>query len=233
MRIQKYISEQGICSRREAEAYMLQGLVWVNGTVVKELSTQIDPTKDKVELDPKLAKLQQAKTTIVINKPRGYVSSPFKNEGKPIFELLPPKYKQLNIVGRLDKESEGLLLLSNDGSITALVTGDDHRMEKEYEVHVRERVTTTKLKNMAAGIELPEDGLTLPARTRRMTDTAFRITLREGRNHQIRRMCEAMHLTVGSLKRLRIGSLLLENLPSGGYRVLSPEEIITLKATAK
>ncbi len=219
MRIQKYLSEQKVCSRREAEVYITKGLVKVNGVVVTNLATQIDPAVDKIELDPSLLKSQQEKITIAIHKPRGVISSP---------ELLPKQYQHLNSVGRLDKESEGLLLLSNDGAITASVTGADHTIEKEYEVTVRERVTDSKLAKMASGINL-EDGITLPARTKAIDDTNFRIILREGRNHQIRRMCEAMHLTVVSLKRLRIGRIVLGDLKPGMYRILSEKEVAFLK----
>ena len=183
-------------------------MVKVNGVVVTNLATQIDPAVDKIELDPSLLKSQQEKITIAIHKPRGVISSP---------ELLPKQYQHLNSVGRLDKESEGLLLLSNDGAITASVTGADHTIEKEYEVTVRERVTDSKLAKMASGINL-EDGITLPARTKAIDDTNFRIILREGRNHQIRRMCEAMHLTVVSLKRLRIGRIARIS-EAGAFRV--------------
>ncbi|MEK7615614.1 MAG: pseudouridine synthase [Patescibacteria group bacterium] len=216
MRIQKYLSEQKICSRREAERYITQGLVKVNGIVVTNLATQIDSAKDKIEL---FGQDKQEKITIAANKPRGVISEP---------TFLPKEYQGLNSVGRLDKESEGLLLFSNDGALTASVTSDEHTIEKEYEVKVRERVTESKLKKMASGIRL-EDGMTLPAQTKSLGDSSFRILLREGRNHQIRRMCDAMHLTVVSLKRWRIGSIKLGNLKPGAYRRLSQKEVEGLK----
>lgn len=232
MRIQKYLSEQKIASRREAEVYIKQGLVKVNGMVVTNLATQIDPEVDRVELKAGATGAMKEKIAIALHKPRGYVSSKNKREGKPVFELLPPEYKDLNTVGRLDKESEGLLLLSNDGAITSAVTGDEHILEKEYEVVVRERVTASKINKMASGIEL-EDGPTLPAKTKLLGETKFRIIIREGRKHQIRRMCEAMHLTVASLKRLRIGSLVLGDLNPGMHRKLTPSEIESLKRLSR
>lgn len=231
MRIQKYLSEQKIASRREAERYITAGLVKVNGVVVTNMATQIDPAHDTVELLGGATKAMGEKVTIAINKPRGYVSSKLRHEGTPVFDLV-PQYDTLNAVGRLDKESEGLLLLSNDGAITAAITGDEHLIEKEYEVSVRERITESKINKMASGIEL-EDGLTLPAKAKQLADHEFRIILKEGRKHQIRRMCEAMHLTVTSLKRLRIGTIKLGTLVPGKFRKLSPQEVASLKNATK
>ena len=223
MRIQKYLSEQKICSRREAERYIAAGLVTVNDIVEKNPATQIDPARDKIEL---LADAQQSlgeKITIAFYKPRGIESIP---------SALPKQYYHLNSVGRLDKESEGLLLFSNDGAITAAITGDDHLIEKEYEVNVRERLTESKINKMASGIEL-EDGMTLPAKTKQLGDHEVRIVLKEGRKHQIRRMCEAMHLTVSSLKRLRIGTIKIGTLAPGKFRKLSTQEVAALKSAAQ
>ncbi len=231
MRIQKYLSEQKICSRREAERYITAGLVTVNGVVEKNPATQIDPAHDVVELAAGATKAMSEKITIAINKPRGYVSSKLRHEGTPVFDLV-PQFEKLNAVGRLDKESEGLLLLSNDGAITAAITGDDHLIEKEYEVSVRERVTESKINKMEEGINL-EDGITLPAKAKQLGEHEFRIILKEGRKHQIRRMCEAMHLTVASLKRLRIGSIKLDVLQPGKFRKLTDQEVADLKAAAR
>ncbi len=219
MRIQKFLSEQKIASRREAERYIQQGLIKVNGVVEKNPATQIDPEHDVVELLAGASKAMGEKITIAINKPRGLLSSP---------HLLPQEYRQLNAVGRLDKASEGLLLLSNDGAVTGAVTSDRHLIEKEYEVSVHECVTASKINKMASGIEL-EDGLTLPAKVKQLGDHEFRIVLREGRKHQIRRMCEAMHLTVANLKRLRIGTINLGTLALGKFRRLSTQEVAALK----
>ena len=219
MRIQKYLSEQKICSRREAEEYIKKGLIKINGAVVTNLATQIDPAKDSVEFTNR-GNIE--KITIAVNKPRGVVSSP---------SFLPKKYQKLNSVGRLDKDSEGLLLFSNDGALTAAVTGIGRNVEKEYEVRVRERVTPSKLHKLASGINL-EDGSTLPAKTKAISDAMFRIVLREGRNHQIRRMCNAIHLTVVSLKRTRIGGIVLGNMKPGDLRELSEQEIEKLKMLA-
>lgn len=231
MRIQKYLSQKKILSRRETEDYIRKGLISCNGKIIKEMGFKIDPQRDKIKI------LEQAKSeigkkiTIAINKPRGIVSSRNKSEGKTIFELF-PEFSHLNTVGRLDKDSEGLLLLSNDGIITSAITGSDHKIEKEYEVVVRETVSSGKIKKMEQGIEL-EDGKTLPAKVKLLNPHAFRIILKEGRKHQIRRMASALFLTVSKLKRLRIGNISSNGIALGKYRVLSKNEVDKLKNLAK
>jgi pseudouridine synthase len=227
MRIQKYMSQQGLASRREAEALIKRGLVSLNGVVVREMGVQVDPSKDKVELLPFGKKELAAKKTIVLYKPRDISSSRIRSEGKSVYDLF-PKFAELDVVGRLDKASEGLLMLSDDGVIAKAVTGEAHAVEKEYEVIVREDVNAGRLKMLEPGIQL-EDGMTLPAKTAFVNKHMFRITLREGRKHQIRRMCEFLHLTVVMLKRLRIGPIILGKLKSGEFRTLTPQEVALLK----
>jgi len=229
MRIQKYLSEKGLCSRRQAEAFIEQGLVSVNGKVVRTQGVQIDPARDVVTLAPSASQKLDATETIAVYKPRGVTSSRVPEEGKSIFDVL-PQYKHLNVVGRLDKESEGLLILSNDGPLARAITGDEHRTEKEYIVTVREHVGEAKLATLEPGVEL-EDGPTLPVTTKREGSHSFRIVLREGRNHQIRRMCNFLHLTVESLKRVRVGSVTLKGLQPGTHRELSREEVLSLCST--
>lgn len=230
MRIQKYMSERKILSRRETEDFMLKGFITVNGKVVKELGTQIDPDKDKIEIIQSARPALGKKITIAFNKPRGIVSSKIKEEGPTVFDLL-PEFTYLNTVGRLDKESEGLLLLSNDGAITSTITGTDHLVEKEYEVTVSEPLTPGKLKKMEGGIMLAE-GMTLPAKTKMIGPHIFKIILREGKKHQIRRMCAAVYLTITNLKRIRIGNITLRDIPSGKWRQLAETEVAALKIKA-
>ncbi len=227
MRIQKYLSEQGICSRREAEVLIKRGLVSVNGTVVREMGVQIDPSRDKVDVLARARMEMASKSTIVLYKPRGIASSRAKGEGKTVYDLY-PQFDRMDIVGRLDKASEGLLMLSDDGVVARAVTGDHHGMEKEYTVSVREETNAGRLKSLEPGIEL-EDGPTLPVKTQLLDKHTFRIILREGRKHQIRRMCEYLKLTVVQLKRLRIGPITLGNLKPGDFRVLTIKEIDALK----
>jgi pseudouridine synthase len=227
LRIQKYLSEQGVCSRREAEDLIRRGLVSVNGKTVREMGIQIDPDVDVVKLLNGCEKIMSEKTTVALYKPRGVVSSRIPSEGKTIFDMF-PQFLQLNIVGRLDKESEGLILLSNDGAVTKAVTGDKHTTEKEYEVIVREDIPSRMKHLFEAGIKL-DDGPTLPAKVNIISPHIFRIVIREGRKHQIRRMCEFMHLTVVNLKRVRIAHIVLGKLKIGEYRILTHEEVAGFK----
>lgn len=227
MRIQKYLSEQGVCSRREAEDLIKRGLVALNGVVVREMGVQMIPGKDKVTVLPFGQREISQKQSIIFYKPRGITSSRIKSEGTTVYELL-PQFEDLDIVGRLDKASEGLLLLSNDGVIAKAVTGEAHAVEKEYEVTVREDVNAGRLKKLEPGIIL-EDGPTLPCLTQLVGPHRFRIIIREGRKHQIRRMCEFLHLTVVQLRRLRIGPITLGDLKPGAFRALTPSQIASLK----
>lgn len=216
MRIQKYLSQKGIMSRREAEEYIRQGKILLNGKVVKEMGVQIDSKKEKIEV--LMGHNDKKKITVAVYKPRGIVCSKNPAEGKSIFDIF-PQFAYLNTVGRLDKESEGLLLLSNDGVVTAKITSQDHLVEKEYEVTTREPVMPNHLRKMEMGIIL--DGKkTLPAKTKRLSKNSFSLILREGRNHQIRRMADAVHLTIERLVRVRIGDITLSGLTPGKSRVI-------------
>lgn len=227
IRIQKHLSEVGIASRRKAEELILAGQVSVNGKVVRELGTQIDPKKDKVEVSQKGKNTLSKSETVIVHKPRDITSSRKQDEGKTIYDLL-PQFSHLDIVGRLDKASEGLLLLSNDGVVAKAITGDKHLTEKEYVVTVRENISPNKIEAMERGIKL-EDGMTLPAKAKLLGENQFSIVLREGRKHQIRRMCDYLKLTVTKLKRVRIGEIRLSNLKSGEFRILKNNEVESLK----
>lgn len=227
MRIQKYMSEKGIASRREAERLIMRGLVTLNGKVVREMGVQIDPARDEVALLPAAEKKFAKKTTVVIYKPKDIVSSREKNEGKTIYELF-PKFIKLNIVGRLDKSSEGLLMLTDDGVIAKAVTGEAHLIEKEYKVTVQEEINAGRLKIFERGVEI-DGAMTLPAKTQWLDKHNFKIILREGRKHQIRRMCEHLRLTVTRLLRLRIGPINLGHMKPGEFRKLSAKEITLLR----
>ena len=227
MRVQKYLSEQGILSRREAERYLVQGLIKINGVVVKELGTQIDPLKDKVEV-LKAKGAGKKNITIAYYKPRGISSMKNDEGGETILDIIPDEFKGLNPVGRLDKESEGLILLSNDGVVTAVVTGEKHEVEKEYEVVVREDIKPRYIRKFEEGIML-EDGMTLPAKAEMLDPNSFNIILKEGRRHQIRRMAAKLNLTILRLKRVRVGSIKLGSIGEGKYRVLPEAEVEKLK----
>ena len=222
MRIQKYMSQEGMCSRREAEYFISRGLVKLNGKVVTEMGIQIDPAKDKVELLRQ--KALSNKQTLAFHKPRGMTTEEITSF-KPEFKILSP-------VGRLDKESEGLILLTNDGLVTKSVTSDKHLVEKEYEVTVQEDVNPGKMRKMEAGIRL-EDGMTMPAKAERLSVHSFSLIIKEGRKHQIRRMADALHLTVVKLKRVRVGNISVKGIPEAGYRILNAKEVEILRNSSR
>lgn len=224
MIVQKYLAEQGICSRHEAEALLRAGLIFVNGKPAVP-GVPLLPT-DTVTIDPLAQKKLDNKVTVAVYKPRGVTCSRSHEEGANVFDVF-PQWQDLAIVGRLDKESEGLLLLSSNGLVTKRVTGQAHEVAKEYEITTQEKVFAGKLKPLATGIML--DGRpTLPAKIAIIDKHTFRITLREGRNRQIRRMCGQVQLTVTSLKRIRIGSLVLGSMKPGNFRLLRETDIQSL-----
>lgn len=223
IRIQKYLSEQGIASRREAERLLLSGAIKINGVVVRELGTKINAGRDRVEVVS-----DNLRRAILMYKPRGYVTTKGTKEGKTIYSLLPKEFEKLSYVGRLDKESEGLLILTDDGVLASRLTDTKYEAEKEYEVEVNERLSEGKLQKLRSGVRLT-DGVTKPARVKKLSDTSFRIVLTEGRNRQIRRMCDAVYLTVQRLARIRIKALEIRGLKPGAWRELSSKEIASLK----
>lgn len=229
IRIEKYLSESGIASRRESQALIKAGQVLINGKKVKETGIKIDPKKDKVELSVSAKKEMTQKMTMLVYKPRGVISAKDGDNGeKTVFDTF-PHFKGLNTVGRLDKESEGLLLLSNDGLITKTVTGKDKDIEKEYEVEVREDVLPWMIEKFETGIKIEGGYVTKPAKAKKVNKNTFRITLTEGKKHQVRRMANAVQLTIKSLKRIRIGDLKIGNMKPGHFKKLTEEQVSKLR----
>jgi len=226
IRIEKYLSEQGIMSRREAKRFLESGDILINNKKPKP-GDKINPKIDNISYSKKVTNVMNEKMTVLVYKPRGYISSKDTDGNKTIFDVF-PQFSHLNTVGRLDKESEGLILLSNDGMITKAITGKDHILEKEYLVSVRENITPSMMKKMSDGIKL-EDGWTLPAKAKRVDSHSFRITLREGRKHQVRRMANACNLTVNALQRIRIHTLKAPRMLPGNFKKLTDEQIRDLK----
>lgn len=223
--IQKHLAELGLCSRREGERLVLEKKVTINGKTAL-IGQIVDPNKDVVAI---LGHKEKPKITVAIHKPRGVVCSTNPSEGKTIGQLL-PQFANLNIVGRLDKASEGLLLLTSDGLITRAVTSNEHLIEKEYIVSTREKLFGGLLKDMEKGMKIDGE-MTLPCTTELRDDRqSFLITLREGKKHQIRRMCDAKKLTVTMLKRLRIGPVRLLKMRPGEFRQLTDDEVATIKS---
>ena len=228
MRINKYLSECGVCSRREADALIEAGVVCVNGQVAK-CGMQAE-TGDEVTVNGKSVHPLAKKTYLAFNKPRGIVCTSEKREKNNLIDYLKLN-KRLTYAGRLDKESEGLLILTDDGYlIDALMTGRNGH-EKEYVVVVNRNITDDDIKRLAGGIYLKElDVATRPCKVWRSGRNEFHIILTQGINRQIRRMCEAMGMRAVSLKRIRIENIMLGNLKVGEVRTLTSSEIKELKS---
>ncbi len=228
-RLQKILSRAGVASRREAETIITAGRVAVNGAVVTELGSKADPDKDRITLDGKPVRPKTERVYLLLYKPAGYVTTLKDPEGRPtVTDLLKGVGERVYPVGRLDYNTEGLLLLTNDGDWANRLAHPRHEVEKEYLVKVRGRVTPDQLKRLADGVKL-DDGTTAPARVRIVHESErnsrLTITIHEGRYRQVRRMCEAVNLTVASLKRTRYGLLELGELRPGEFRRLTPLEV--------
>ncbi len=222
LRLQKFLSQAGICSRRQGEAYIAAGRVQVNGIKVTTLGTKIDPSTDQVVVDGRPVAVSGAWTYIALNKPKGYISS-CRHAGQSVVVELIDLPQRLFPIGRLDKDSIGLLLLTDDGRLHHQLShpGFDH--EKEYEVSLERPIDAKDLQRMADGIML-KGRKTRPAKIKRLSGRRFRIVLLEGRNRQIRRMVRHLGHSVKRLKRVRVANVRLGNLPPGGWRHLSPHE---------
>jgi pseudouridine synthase len=224
IRLQKYLADAGIASRRASEAMITAGRIFVNGKVANVLGTKIDPEYDKVTVDGKSIKENREIVVMMLNKPRGYVVSARKFPGeKNIFDLIDYKYR-IYPIGRLDKDSEGLLLLTNDGALADRLTHPKFQKEKEYIVSVDKNIDERFLAAMENGVNL-DDGRTKPALTEPIAEDEFSIILREGRKRQIRRMCTTLGFEVTRLKRIRVNDLMLGNLKVGQYRILGGKEL--------
>ena len=222
MRLQKFLSSAGVCSRRKGEAYIIAGRVTVNGQVVTELGTKIDPEIDFVECDGKKVALESEAIYIALNKPVGYVSS-CEQAGEDIILDLIDIDQRIYPIGRLDKDSCGLLLLTNDGQMHLRLSHPSYDHEKEYEVTVAHPITDGALKKIETGMPLMGTK-TRPARIRRISARRFRLIMKEGKNRQIRRMVRKMGHRVVRLKRVRIANIKLGGLAEGRWRYLTAAE---------
>jgi len=230
-RLQKVLARRGIASRRKAEEFITAGRVAVNGKIVRELGTKVDPEKDIISVDGKT--IDKARLVyIAFHKPLYSITSKSDPQGRPtIMDFLPPEFKDLHPVGRLDWNTEGLLILTNDGELTFQLTHPSHEIKKTYLVWTDKKVGEKDLEKLSAGIDL-EDGPTAPAVARLLEPGLIELTIHEGRNRQVRRMMGALNLPVNRLKRVSLGNIKLRDLPEGKYRFLNPQEIKRLKAMA-
>lgn len=237
-RIQKVLADQGICSRREAERLIAAGKVKVNGHPVG-LGDKMDPDYDKVSIDGKNVRIVRKRqyTYIMLHKPRGYLTTRSDDRGrKTVMDLVQDVPAMLRPVGRLDKDSEGLLLMTDDGAFINLLTHPSGGVGKLYRVTVNPRATEEQIVQMASGVVLDDGVRTQPCVIHVVTDepgrTVLEITLHEGRNRQIRRMCSAVGLQVVRLKRNAEGPVKLGMLQPGEYRELKKSEISALRNAA-
>lgn len=228
-RLQKIISAAGITSRRASEELIQNGQVTVNGVVVTELGTKADPAIDTITVNGKPLRVSEERLYILLNKPTGYITALKDGQGRRLVtDLLKDVPERVYPVGRLDYNTEGLLLLTNDGEWANRLMHPRHEVEKEYHVRVRGKVLEQQMKRMEDGVEL-EDGKTAPAVVRLVKSGEqndwISVVIHEGRNRQVRRMCEAVSLSVVRLKRIRYGSLSLGTLRDGQYRYLTEAEV--------
>src|SRR3989304_4166506 len=208
IRLNKYLKDQGYCSRREADRWIEEGLISINGKIITELGTKIDPEKDTITINKEeVEKKEQEKIYIMLNKPKGYVTTMKKTflEKKIVTDLVDSGIR-VYPVGRLDKDSIGMLILTNDGDLAYKLTHPSFEHEKEYEVTVQKHITGGQLDKLRAGIKLFGEK-TKKTKIQKISDTIFKIILTEGKNRQIRRMCRKVGNPVIELKRERIGKL--------------------------
>ncbi|MDD5382732.1 MAG: pseudouridine synthase [Candidatus Margulisbacteria bacterium] len=224
VRLQKHMAECGIASRRKAELLIRAGKVRVNGQVVTQLGTKIDPQVDKVVVEDRTVGKKEKKIYIKLNKPRGIVSACEDERERTVIDLVKDIPYRLYPVGRLDKDSEGLMILTNDGELADRLMHPRYEHEKEYEVTVKYPVSAQLLVSMQKGIELDGEK-TLPAKIVLEEARKFRIILKEGKNRQIRRMVETMGNRVVQLKRIRVKNIRLGELLPGQHEYLSSGEI--------
>ena len=231
-RLQKILAEIGIASRRKAEEMIIEGRVTVNGKVAT-IGMKADLNRDHIKLNGKLLIRPEPKVYLIVNKPKGVVTSLHDPEGRPTIKdfLKGVKYRVFP-VGRLDYDSEGLLLLTNDGNFTHSVLHPSKKIPRTYLVKVREVLEDDEIEKLRKGIRL-EDGVTAPAKVKRIRKTEnnswLEITLHEGKKRQIRRMLDKVGHPVLKLKRIRINGIELGNLESGKYRYLMPDEVDKIK----
>lgn len=237
VRLSKLMAERGLCSRREADSYIERGLVFVNGERIAELGTKVEPSVE-IRLDNLAQAQQDARVTIILHKPVGFVSGQAEDGYKPAATLIkadtqqrksgaqvfhPSNLRGLAPAGRLDIDSTGLLVLTQDGVIARKLIGEDSDVEKEYLVRVEGTLSNQGLRDLNHGLSL--DGVKLrPAKVNWINDDQLHFVLKEGRKRQIRRMCELVGLKVVGLKRVRIGNVKLGDLPLGQWRYLRDDE---------
>ena len=238
-RIPKALADMGLCSRRQAEQIILEGRVKLNGHPVK-LGDKMDMHEDVLSVDGRTIRPPKKKEYkyYMLHKPRGYITTSSDDRGrKTVMELIKDIPERVYPVGRLDKDSEGLLLFTNDGALANALTHPSHQVAKMYRVTVHPAATEEQVVALANGVVLDDGTKTLPAIIRVVAEdedrTVMEMSIKEGKNRQIRRMCRAVGLDVARLSRKSVGAVKLGMLAPGKYRELKPSEILALKAAAE
>lgn len=238
------MSEKGICSRREADDFIARGQVFVNGVRVSELGTKV-PVTAHVTLDPEAMREKKSLVTIIMNKPVGYVSAQPEKNYRPAVQLITPENQWLNnenasqslklqnsmfdglaVAGRLDIDSQGLLIFTQDGAMAKKIIGENSQIEKEYIVRVRGQAQDEDLEYLSTGQMIMDGKRLKKATVEWINEDQLRFVLQEGKKRQVRRMCEEIGLEVMALKRVRVGNLRLGPLPEGQWRFLKSNEKI-------
>ena len=253
IRLQKILSQAGVASRRAAEKLIADGRVMVNGVIVREMGSKADPAADDIRVDGRRVKGPERHRYILLNKPAGYVSTRSDPQHRPtVIDLLRGVREYVYPVGRLDYDTEGLLLLTNDGDLAARLSHPRHGVERAYEARVAGTPDERDLERLRAGIpldgrrtlpaevELRAAGRSGPARAghyegagRHDRDSVLRLTIREGRKRQVRRMCEAVGHPVRALRRVRIGPISDRRLKPGEWRALTEQEVAALRRSSR
>src|SRR5881296_257023 len=233
VRLQKVIASSGLASRRKAEVMIAQGQVTVNGRVVRELGTRVDPERDHVKVNGRHLRAVQPYAYLILNKPKNVISTLDDPGGRPtVKHLLPGVSVRVFPVGRLDFDSEGLMLLTNHGDLAQALLHPRYHVPKTYLIKVKGVLTDEELKSLGRGVEL-EDGVTSPATVKKVRKAAqnswLEITIHEGRKHQVKRMLESVGHPVSKLIRVRFGPLTLRDLAAGEYRYLTDREANALR----
>ena len=231
MRLQKYLASGGVASRRKCEELILDGKVEVNGVVVTELGTKVKPNEDAVRYNGTIVKLDDEKIYILLNKPIGYVTTVKEQFGRDMVLDLVKVNKRIVPVGRLDMYTSGALILTNDGEFVNKLTHPSHEIDKTYNVTLKGIVTKEEIENLKNGVEIDDGYVTKPAKVKILKIdeekriSRVQITIHEGKNRQVRKMCDAIGMKVLALHRCKIGNLDVKDLKLGEWRYLSRREI--------
>ncbi len=234
-RLQKFLARAGVASRRSAEKLITEGKIRVNGVIIKELGTKVDPFKDKISYNGKMVKLERKKVYYMLNKPKGYISTVKDDKGrKTVVDILSDVEERIFPIGRLDYNTEGLLLLTNDGDFMNKLLHPKYEIGKTYVAKIDGIINLDDLHKLADGVKL-EDGKTAPADVyldsinKTLKESRVEITIYEGKNRQVRRMFKALGYEVKALKRIAFAGLTLNKLKRGEYRRLTENELLRLR----